>query len=395
MEDSGDRAFVEKTDRGIAITQAQAAVRRLLQYSVGRVRVQIPGDLIADCVTVMWISASALSADQEATLWKCLDRLSQAVSPATAASVEQVEEIEQYRQSGHRSFLRPWREPEGPRFITRARKTMLIVLLFAIVGQIYTLSLASVLSSLSKYHQELQDTKREISSVRQANPNLEENAEPLHGLIERSTTTERRIEGGYQMLMRWSVPWRWLVMKVSKNPSPEQGASTDSIIEETAQAVLQSLTLYLLPVLYGLLGAAAYILRRLNESLEQATFTIIAAFRYRLRLALGALLGPTIGLFFTPETKLIPGATLSLVAMAFLAGYSVEVVFALLDSLIDRARDAFGSAKKTLSTGPQPSSVSPGVKTESTRGPDQSLVPGAAIETGAVGQPQGDNREAA
>ena len=46
------------------------------------------------------------------------------------------------------------------------------------------------------------------------------------------------------------------------------------------------------------------------------------------------LLGGLVGLFFQPEGVELSGIRLSIAALAFLVGYSVQVVFEAMDSLI-------------------------------------------------------------
>src|SRR5207253_1781677 len=96
-----------------------------------------------------------------------------------------------------------------------------------------------------------------------------------------------------------------------------------------------------LPVLYGLLGAMAYVLRRFHDRLAGSLLTARDQRANIIRLALGSLIGASIGLFFnssavTPQTTGVLGlaVNLSASALAFLAGYGVEAVFRTLDALI-------------------------------------------------------------
>jgi hypothetical protein len=59
------------------------------------------------------------------------------------------------------------------------------------------------------------------------------------------------------------------------------------------------------------------------------------------RIFMAFLLGGCIGLFFSPEGTTVNGpngkVTLSIAAISFLAGYSVEVVFRFFDAVITQA----------------------------------------------------------
>ena len=96
--------------------------------------------------------------------------------------------------------------------------------------------------------------------------------------------------------------------------------------------VLEALNLYFLPLVYGLLGACAYVLRRLSTQVREYTYSPESEIRLKLRLYLGALSGFAVAWFINQATT--PGLTIAPMALAFLAGYSVEVVFSAMDSLV-------------------------------------------------------------
>jgi hypothetical protein len=104
-------------------------------------------------------------------------------------------------------------------------------------------------------------------------------------------------------------------------------------IELRDQYVLQVLQSYVLPLLYGLLGAVAYVLRGLIKNIRTATYTSQAAINYGVRIFLGALAGPVIGYFITPEGTTGLGS-LSPMALSFLAGYNIELLFTAMDKII-------------------------------------------------------------
>ena len=109
--------------------------------------------------------------------------------------------------------------------------------------------------------------------------------------------------------------------------------------EELEQILSQSnsipriLSQYILPMLYGLLGSLTYILRTLAMEIHEVTFTSTSAERYSLRWPLGMLAGVTVSLFFDP-TSFVGLAAITSLAIAFLAGYGVELFFTALDGLV-------------------------------------------------------------
>jgi hypothetical protein len=106
---------------------------------------------------------------------------------------------------------------------------------------------------------------------------------------------------------------------------------------QTAQIILPALLKYVLPILYGALGASAYIVRALTAEIRDTTYTVGSGIRYQLRFYLGAVAGLAIA-WFTSDPRPLENngimESLSPLALAFLAGYSVELLFSLLDRLV-------------------------------------------------------------
>ncbi|RXH28940.1 hypothetical protein XH99_14125 [Bradyrhizobium nanningense] len=89
---------------------------------------------------------------------------------------------------------------------------------------------------------------------------------------------------------------------------------------------------FLLPLLYGMLGAIAFVLRRLSdETLSGVARTLKR--RYSLRVPIGALSGLAAGWLLQPATGSVT-ASLSPFALAFVAGYSADLVFAAMDRIV-------------------------------------------------------------
>jgi hypothetical protein len=90
---------------------------------------------------------------------------------------------------------------------------------------------------------------------------------------------------------------------------------------------------FLLPVLYGMLGAIAFVLRRLSDdgSIDGETPTLKK--RFSLRVPIGALSGLAAGWLLQPSTGGLSGS-LSPLALAFVAGYSADLVFTAMDRIV-------------------------------------------------------------
>ena len=105
------------------------------------------------------------------------------------------------------------------------------------------------------------------------------------------------------------------------------------------QFVLDVLQGYLLPLLYGVLGAATFVLRTLSKQIETVTYSEEAGIQHLSRISLGALAGIMVGWFsFLINTSTFLGSV-SPLAIAFLVGYNIELFFSLMDIAINRFKE--------------------------------------------------------
>ncbi len=149
------------------------------------------------------------------------------------------------------------------------------------------------------------------------------------------------ITAEYVLLKAWGIDWSLLLEwapKFMELPRAENAelydARSDELSLSSAKLTLKSLSSYILPLLYGLLGAYAYILRSLTKQIQRVTFSADSLVAFRLRWPLGMLAGISVGWFFGPETLPAGLSALQPLAVAFLAGYSVELLFTAMDKLI-------------------------------------------------------------
>jgi len=140
-----------------------------------------------------------------------------------------------------------------------------------------------------------------------------------------------------------------------------------------AQFVLVILQSYLLPLLYGILGASTSVLRSLSKEIETVTYAEEALTQHLLRISLGALAGIMVGWFsfLLPNETVTFFGSVSPLAFAFLVGYNIELFFSLMDlainwvnerrkpstpikeveQAVDSQSDSASSGKKTTSSG--------------------------------------------
>jgi len=113
-------------------------------------------------------------------------------------------------------------------------------------------------------------------------------------------------------------------------------SSKNIVVVQQASSLIIILNQYILPLLYGLLGGFAFVLRSLSEETKRMVYTPTSNIKFGLRIHLGALAGLVIGFLWGDFQGKSFGLveSLSPLAVAFLAGYSVDYLFRMLDSLI-------------------------------------------------------------
>lgn len=98
---------------------------------------------------------------------------------------------------------------------------------------------------------------------------------------------------------------------------------------------------FILPLLYGMLGAIASIIRDLSTSIREIRYSTAFGFEYGLKVPLGALAGATVGLIIAPGS-VNTAFGLTMLGLAFGFGYSVDMFFAALDGIIQRVAQIAG-----------------------------------------------------
>lgn len=341
-----------------AIRDTQTAVSRLLRYAVSQANIKIDDDYIDLIVPILQQPAASLLLSDAAALWKGYNKLALLVYPATNESILVAERIEEARRRPRRA-----KDPDGRlRVATVCRRQLrgVILLLCAIltvfvVAQAYGIYLGDILKDAERHNVALESVSGQIRAVKEAKSDLSDEAPPLKDLVDQRDTLDKHIIATYSTLVRASRPWRGLY---TLSDATASGADTAEgrqyrriALEQGARSVLRVWNFYVLPLVLGLLGAVAFITRRLLASLANNSYTPNTVSRYLMRLALGALLGVVAGIILAPDQPSLQGFGLSLVTLAFLMGYSVEFAFSAFDALIERGRQAFQSEPAIASKG--------------------------------------------
>ena len=120
-----------------------------------------------------------------------------------------------------------------------------------------------------------------------------------------------------------------------------------TIIRSKLEMLLLFFSGYLLPMLYGLIGACAFVLRKLSDEIDKMTYAHDARVRYTLRLNIGVLTGLAVGWFLKPGAGDPFLTSLSPLALAFVAGYGSDLFFLGLDKVVNAFAPAGGVTTMT------------------------------------------------
>ena len=325
----------------------------------------------------------ALSDDDEVKFWGAFGKLASAVAPATPESIYATTDRSKNRYNPV-TWLPLLRNK------TIAERTMLyytfwtVVTFFVLVGcQIYLGAGTSIVNKISHHEKAIRELEATVNETRPAlltssrsGKNLQNsrttsnlnNAFYLLNMQHAEMAASLRVS--YDCLNDWYHPYLYVKKRMSdtgmsphttdKQPPEKEknrpaGAVTTNAtsnnpahdpflyyrIEEAKMKMLEEsicilnvLEKYVLPALYGFLGAFVYILRALLISNKSYSFTRTLRTNYRVRSSLGMLSGLVIGCFITPDASDNLAVSISPFALAFVAGYSIDLFFALVDKIV-------------------------------------------------------------
>jgi len=351
------------------LADAIADARLLLHYAASR------GIKLKDAVMNAVVAADhaqaagAVSEELELKFWKSFRELAEAVSPVTVQSIRATVEEPSHAASWLDS-LAVWRTmSEAHWAVFKYRWLALFFLLVLISTQMFWVvgvSLTSETVTLTQKIATLEIQRKELK----ADPSIDvEQRIRRDGELQADIDELRDwITGSYQSLRDWNRTWAAVANNVPFQNSPFDSddfkklkdTAKNRIEVTSAEFVLQALSAYILPLLYGLLGAFAYVLRAISREIREVTFSSDSTIRYGLRLSLGLLSGIAVGLLLTPSdtgnesnvpSEILNLKTLSPLGLAFVAGYAVELIFAAMDRIVaaftgDRAIGGRGKAAK-------------------------------------------------
>lgn len=338
------------------LEESIAAADMMIGYAA-RYGVNVPTDAI-QIITKAKESCKKglLKAEQEAKFYGAFNEISKAIAPVTPASLEACldESAVAYKRW-------PWSTAtlmsHAKVAVRRYHRRAFIALIALLITQVYWAIGATLISSIPELNQKEQTSQENSRTAPKPSPPA--NPDALSAGTDENAETEENESGSSKggkeeareatvlwLLSLWSAPWRWSEPLLAKAIPSEDVISLKAKktagwgLGISAQFVLNILQTYLLPLLYGWVGAMAYVMRSLITSVQNRTFRREHEVEYNLRTYLGLLSGLAIGWFIGSSVSQEGVTSLAPAAVSFLAGYSVEILFSIMDRLVA----AFGSA---------------------------------------------------
>ncbi len=372
----------------------------LVSYVVHEGEIEIDEEALSVLVKSKYlIEENKWTLDAEILFWKTYDRVMSQIKPVTIESIKSNISIDDKKA---KSFIRNGKA-RSAKAVTWYRFLAVLAMASLLLTQIYWV----IGTNLTQQIGSIFDEREAVRIKREKIVYLKEqgNADDLKTDPEISEfnvaykVLDQKLDSNYELLCGWNRIWQKIMFKdqfvgkvtdyveskydrkmtaLKESKKDSDGATSNyqkKIDEEenmhqlniarnrlflsefSAEYVLIALQIYLLPLLYGFLGAVTFVLRTLSVEIRNLTYTRDSEIKYRLRLSLGALAGMAIGWFFKPEDVNFV-SSLSPFAIAFLAGYNVDVLFSIMDKMIEKINNWINSpAKKSnenkMGGGPQ------------------------------------------
>ena len=324
--------------RAQRLRQAMDDASLLIAFATGSKRAT-PADAVAKLVAAqaIYLEKKTLTAPEQAEFWNAYGALTTAVVPST---VEGIRNAEANKDLGFMGWMLkfPW-----------ISLPSIVALVLYVVLQIYTVQGADILKQYQGTLEQISNTKAQqaLDSAGPGKTDASINVQPNGFQSDaRIDLLAGQVVRYQQLLSEWNrCPIYTLILPCRSATSRGEEEAVRS------QIMLNNLNASILPLILGLLGACTQVLRAIAKRVIDQSMNTIFLPAYYVRIVLGMIIGATIGLFLQPtavasaENPFAFLANLPLLTASFLAGYAVEILFALLDKIVGDARSYISGSK--------------------------------------------------
>ncbi|MEP3245293.1 MAG: hypothetical protein ABJN40_14115 [Sneathiella sp.] len=299
---------------------------------------------------------SVISEELETRFWIAYQSVTEAIKPATVDSIKATYEPSPTYSKG---FLSRKNTPLSRKCASNYKFISILTLTFLIAIQIYWYIGWSIMEDIDAQTRAIDDLNTELTTISLQESNPDSSAARLKQanlatLKDRIVVHTEWRDAAYHHLKNWNQTWSSLDLITLQPWQEDDFAAYPILVQRHIEFVaagnfLAAVMSYILPILYGMIGACFFILRQLPREIGARTFSMNSYIGYSLRMAQGPLAGILVSYFFTSDqseaqthavansdlSPLDPTfASLSPLAIAFLAGYSVEFIFKIIDKAL-------------------------------------------------------------
>jgi hypothetical protein len=320
------------------LSEAVNAANTLLYYAVSggqELPVAVRDPIIKARVALD--RGETLSDDDEGKFLEAYSKLAVRVSPVTAATLDATGRS-QIRRGwiGHVLRLRP--VSDAHRLVSHFGLLAICLILAIAAGEwTYALlrSIAAAEKQLAINGQDVRDANMKLSGIESQIKKLA----PTAAAQAESAAVHQALEAQKDQAdtKLWGVEHANQELLDTINRSYETLSGLFSLSPERLRSVSMPLGIilggFLLPVLYGALGTCAFVLRSLYREMVDRTFDGRRTGEFLVRIFLGMVSGLTLQWLVVRADGTIAGGVTPAV-LAFIGGYSVEMLFAAMDRLV-------------------------------------------------------------
>jgi len=324
-----------------------------------------------------YLAKGVLPINMEISFWYSYHHLMNAIKPVTLASIQQ-------------SNPSPLWEKKNPIIVKRIQRVPLyygicicIVILLTITLQTYYMIGIDVLKKTHQLFNDRNILKAEITKLKAVKDI--KNIQQLNKLESAYEKLDQEFDANRILLYDWNSFWQLgeavkpkfskydnyiyhyqydqISQTINKKHAQVLSKSLHELILHrrlnesrnlfyrgrlAAVNVVNLLESYLLPLLFGCLGAFTLVLRTLHNTFQQGTFTLKLCLDFNLRILLGGVMGISSGMFLG-KNLVVPEEQFSPMLTAFIIGYNVEILFSIMDNFAQRL--AIDNKKETQKQG--------------------------------------------
>jgi hypothetical protein len=359
--------IVSEQQRDIRLRSLMADAQTLLAYSSANGK-QVDDDVRKALVeTADELSMNTLGPAGEERFYKAYQDLTRTLAPVNAATLKASEtRVPRLHElfSGRQGFLKRLSGFTAGRFLHFM--LFVLVLIFSGIALGHYLVGSTALEGYQKNREELRKAystqhdksyaregarerleslmaakapAEEVAKAKKEVQTFEKDTAEIEATIEQLKLDQQALQAAIRSWLARpckSFFTRWMCARTEADPSRQQATAEGVHLSNelfVAAVARDRMAQIILPMLLGFLGAYTYVLRNLSLDIQNRSFAPGSAIHHVVRLSLGALAGVASGWLLRPD-DVTALSSLPSWALAFVAGYSIELVFSVMDRIV-------------------------------------------------------------